>query len=60
MKSTFEDELAQIRRHKKSCCNRRRSKISEPIKNALEGIAIATMLLAWIVILITGFIMMTK
>jgi hypothetical protein len=60
MKSTFEDELAQIRRHKKSCCNRRRSKVPEGIKNALEGIAIATMLVAWIVILITGFVIMTK
>jgi len=60
MKSTFEDELAQIRRHKKSCCNRRKSKMPEGIKNALEGIAIATIMLAWVVAIICGFIMITK
>jgi hypothetical protein len=60
MKSTFEDELKQIRRHKKSCCNRRKSKIPDSVKNALEGMALATILLAWVVALIAGFIMITK
>ena len=60
MKTTFDDELAQIRRHKKSCCNRRKSKIPESVKNILEGMALATILVAWIVILIAGFIMITK
>jgi len=60
MKSTFEDELAYIRRHKKSCCNRRKSKMPESVRNLLEGIAIAMILAAWVIIIMAGFILITK
>ena len=52
MKSTFDDELSQIRRHRKSCCNRKRSHIPEVISEVLTGIALITIVTAWIGIVI--------
>jgi len=52
MKSTFDDELKQIRRHRKSCCNRKRSHIPDAISEVLTGIALISIVTAWIGIVI--------